>query len=282
MIDSPKKRILVTVKTYPNISEKYIELVCTAGLTENGKWVRLYPVPFRASASVEQYRKFDWIECSVIRNTKDFRVESYKPVDFHSIEKISHVGTGNGWRERNDLVLGKAEVYEDLDSLISRAKSERISLAVYKPKEITDFIIKSDSRQYDESKLSRIEAKLREHDMFEDNSWRESFELVNKLPRSFAYEFLDKDGSNHSLSILDWEIGALFWKTSQYDEENFDFAEQQVRKKYWNEFMEKDLYFFLGTTLEYHMRAPNPFTIVGVYYPPKLDPMPLFENSPGE
>lgn len=43
--------------------------------------------------------------------------------------------------------------------------------------------------------------------------------------------------------------------------------------------MERDLYFFLGKTLENHMRAPNPFTIVGVYYPPKLDPMPLFANS---
>ena len=132
MIDSIKRRLLVTVKTYPNISEKYIELVCTAGLTEHGEWVRLYPVPFRASASVEQYSKFDWIECSVIRNTKDFRVESYKPVDFHSIEKTGHIGTENGWRERNDLVLGKAEVFEDLDSLISKAKSERMSLAVYK------------------------------------------------------------------------------------------------------------------------------------------------------
>ena len=63
-------------------------------------------------------------------------------------------------------------MYEDLDSLISKAKSERISLAVYKPKEITDFIIKNDSRRYDENKLLRIKARLREHDMFEDNSWR--------------------------------------------------------------------------------------------------------------
>ena len=40
-------RILVTVKTYPELSKTYGETVCTAGLREDGTWVRLYPVPFR-------------------------------------------------------------------------------------------------------------------------------------------------------------------------------------------------------------------------------------------
>ena len=31
----------------------------------------------------------------------------------------------------------------------------------------------------------------------------------------------------------------------------------------------KDMYFILGTTLEHHQRRlPNPFTIVGLFYPP--------------
>ena len=36
--------VLVTVKTYPKPSGKYGELVCTAGLLDGEKWIRVYPV----------------------------------------------------------------------------------------------------------------------------------------------------------------------------------------------------------------------------------------------
>ena len=51
-----KERILITVKTYPTISKTHGELVCTAGIREDGSWVRLYPVPFRR---MEDYKKFE-------------------------------------------------------------------------------------------------------------------------------------------------------------------------------------------------------------------------------
>lgn len=40
-------KVLITVKTYPNLSTKYEELVCTAGFREDGTWIRIYPVQFR-------------------------------------------------------------------------------------------------------------------------------------------------------------------------------------------------------------------------------------------
>jgi len=33
-------KILITVKTYPTLSEKYDELVCTAGFREDGSWTK--------------------------------------------------------------------------------------------------------------------------------------------------------------------------------------------------------------------------------------------------
>jgi hypothetical protein len=36
-------------------------------------------------------------------------------------------------------------------------------------------------------------------------------------------------------------------------------------------YKERDLYFFLGTTKEFHNVAPNPFIIIGTFYPPKSD-----------
>ena len=42
-----KTRVLITVMTYPHPSVSYRELVCTAGITDNYNWVRLYPIDYR-------------------------------------------------------------------------------------------------------------------------------------------------------------------------------------------------------------------------------------------
>ena len=38
-------KVLLTVTTYPLPSKTYDELVCTAGMLEDGRWIRIYPVP---------------------------------------------------------------------------------------------------------------------------------------------------------------------------------------------------------------------------------------------
>ena len=65
-----KKRVYIVVKTYPTISEKYAELVCTAGVLEDGSWIRLYPIPFRKLELEQKYKKYSWIEVDVERSTK--------------------------------------------------------------------------------------------------------------------------------------------------------------------------------------------------------------------
>jgi hypothetical protein len=41
------KRVLIVVKTYPTPAHKGVEVSCTAGVTREGEWIRLFPVPFR-------------------------------------------------------------------------------------------------------------------------------------------------------------------------------------------------------------------------------------------
>jgi len=43
---SPKK-VLITVRTYPTPARKGVEVSCTAGITDDGKWIRLFPIPYR-------------------------------------------------------------------------------------------------------------------------------------------------------------------------------------------------------------------------------------------
>ena len=115
-----KQRILVTVKTYPTLSRTYGETVCTAGIREDGTWVRIYPVPFRRLNESEQYRKYDWIECRLVRRTADPRPESFSPADQNELTPVGHIDTSDKWRERRRLLLQTAQVYDRLDRLIRR------------------------------------------------------------------------------------------------------------------------------------------------------------------
>tara|TARA_Y100000815_G_scaffold104750_1_gene93764 strand:+ start:111 stop:284 length:174 start_codon:yes stop_codon:yes gene_type:complete len=50
------KRILITGKTYPNPARKGVEVSCVGGVTEEGNWIRLFPIPFRLLADDKQFK----------------------------------------------------------------------------------------------------------------------------------------------------------------------------------------------------------------------------------
>lgn len=265
-----QERLLILVKTYPTLSTKYGETVCTAAMRDDGSWVRLYPVPFRRLGEAEQYRKYDWLECRIVRNTQDRRPESYRPVDESELQAVAHIGTQDQWHERRQLVLGKAKVSDKLDELILGAKQNEISLAVFKPAKVIDFIVeKEESRDWDPKKLSAMRAHIDQLSLFDDNEWRKTFRVIPKLPYKFSYRFDDATGQRSQLQILDWEIGALFWNCLWRDQrQNEQAALEKVRAKYFDEFVGKDLHFFLGTTLQFHSISPNPWLIIGVFPAP--------------
>ena len=260
-----KERILITVKTYPTLSNKYGETVCTAGIREDGSWVRLYPVPFRQLNKVQQYKKFDWIECRLWRNRNDPRPESFRPLDSAELIPVAHIDTANEWRERRQLILNKARVYKRLDELIAGAKDNHLSLAVFKPTEILDFVWEVDDREWDADKLRQIREKYKQMDMFEDNAWRETFQIIPKLPYNFSYRFKDANGRTSKLQILDWEIGALFWNCRKACNGDEELTLEKVRAKYLDDFLTKDLHFFMGTTQQFHFVSPNPWVVIGVF-----------------
>ena len=265
MNTSEKKRILITVKTYPTLSKKYGETVCTAGIQEDGTWVRLYPVPFRRLGQQEQYSKFDWIECGLSRHSRDPRPESFRPINEVDLQSVSHIGTSNNWRERRRIILENAPVYDRLDDLISGAKKNIVSLATFKPTRLLDFVHEDEEREWDPKRLQQMRPHHDQLEMFSDNEWRRTFKIIPKLPYSFSYRFEDSTGRTSKLQILDWEIGALYWnclRQSQYSEPE---ALEKVTRKYFSEFREKDLHFFVGTTQRWHNVALNPWVIVGVF-----------------
>ena len=114
-----RTKVLITVTTYPLPSDKYQELVCTAGILEDKSWVRIYPIPL-SNLIKNRFRKYDWIEIDLKKRdtNKDFRPESYNPVnaDLRDLKILSKVDTKNNWEERKKYCLAK--VYDNLGTLI--------------------------------------------------------------------------------------------------------------------------------------------------------------------
>lgn len=116
-----------------------------------------------------------------------------------------------------------------------------------------------------------------QRDLFDEEEWRKTFRVVDKLPFSFSYRFRDASGKPSELQILDWEIGALYWNCFQSAHGDVRVALAKVRAKYYDEFRKTDLHFFLGTTQRWHGVSANPFVIVGVFPIPHEPQLELFE-----
>ena len=125
------------------------------------------------------------------------------------------MGTGDNWRQRRRLLLGTVQVYSRLQDLIDGAKANSLSLAVFKPKRITDFVWEEETRDWDAVKVAVIRDQTRQSELFSEDTWRKTFNLIPKLPYSFSYRFEDASDQASELQILDWEAGALFWTVAQ-------------------------------------------------------------------
>ncbi len=272
----PLTKILITVKTYPTLSEKYDELVCTAGFKEDGSWIRIYPIPFRKLDYQNQYHKWQWIEMDIVKNTSDFRPESYRPADIDKDFTVGEkIGTQNNWNLRKDIVL--KNVYTNMSDLIAKAKNgkDNTSLATLKPSEVIDFVYEPCEREWNKKKLAAIQGNNAQQNLFKETT-RKLFQVAKKVPYEFSYIFKSEDGKQRKLMIEDWELGQLYWNCLLNAKGDEEIACQKVKEKYFNYMHDKrDLYFFLGTTKKFHNVGPNPFIIIGTFYPPKTDNIQL-------
>ena len=268
-----KEKILILVKTYPTISAKYDELVCTAGWREDGGWVRIYPVPFRKLEWGERYKKFQWINVDLRKSTDDPRPESFRPVS--DIEPLELVGTENQWARRRKI-LSSIPVYDDMQALIEDARrtdrADRVSLAMFKPGKIIDFSWKETDPEWPPDKIHMLTQRAKQIPLFGQgmDEFVREFKLVDKLPYKFFYRFADKTGRESRMMITDWEIGMLFWNCKRDANDSEKIALEKVRQKYEDELPAKDLHLILGTTREFDSWASNPFIIIGVHHPPLL------------
>lgn len=270
----PKTKLLITVTTYPLPSRSYDELVCTAGVLEDGRWIRIYPVPLsflsnqKTGGGLRKGVKYTWIELDIEKRKDDFRPESYSPkhYDFRDLKIIEpRLGTEHNWFHRKQFCL--QHVYNDLTKLINDSKAPaNTSLATFKPAEILSFEWEKDAREW---KNEWVEIR-KQTDLFAAGSI-DPQKMIPKVPYKFYYRFTDSRGRISRLMIEDWEVGQLYWNCLRSTSGDEEKALIKVKEKYFDQFIsDHDIYLFLGTTKEWHLRrANNPFVIIGVFYPMK-------------
>ncbi|MGH9344014.1 MAG: hypothetical protein ACRD19_09665 [Terriglobia bacterium] len=262
-----RKTALIVVRTYPTPAKKGVEVSCTAAITDNGEWLRLFPVPFRFLPSDQRFRKYQWVEVTVMK-ASDPRPESYK-LKVDGIKILSDpLSTANGWKARKDVIL---PLRAHCLCCLQRQRDEqgRPTLGLFQPKVIESLTIKAEHPAWTHSQL----AILRQGHLFEKGPETE----LEKIPFSFRYGFRCDDDAckGHKMICTDWEMGQSWrkWKA-----EYGDSWEAKFRQRYETEMIKKyDTHFYVGTVHQH----PSTWIIVGLFYPPRPEPtdLGLFSHS---
>jgi len=253
------KNILVVVKAYPSLSTKYGETVCVAGITEDGKFIRLYPVPFRDMSYDKWFHKYQWINLRVQRHRRDIRPESYRP-DLESIKLGEMICTIRDptWSKRRKYVMPL--VSGSMCEIIEEAKENKKSLGIFKPKEIISFDVTLGEEEWKGKK----QAIANERDLFSQKKTS-----LEKIPYNFKYTYICSTPSckGHTQLVIDWEAGQLY-RHLRDKKDSPDEIVNKIKDKFGRQMVasDKDVYFFVGSHSLYH----ESFMILGVFWPTKI------------
>ncbi|MGW4032406.1 hypothetical protein ACWEFL_24370 [Streptomyces sp. NPDC004838] len=185
-----RARILITVKTYPEPSNKYRETSCVADIRldqDEPQHVRLFPVPFRLLSEEARFSKYSITEVDVEphRPERDSRPESLRP-HLDTLEIVGEVPSDGGWKKH----------YRYVEPLVAP------SLGVFRPAEITRFRLEP-AEPWSVSKAALAD----QLDLFE-----QELNPLEWVPLDLRYGFrcADDDCPTHDMGLKDWEAGQSY------------------------------------------------------------------------
>lgn len=262
MAEWTKKKVLVTVKAYPQVSKKHNETVCTAGICVDTKeWIRMYPVPFRYLEAGKQFKKYDILDVEVSVDGTDGRPESHK-IRGDTLEICEHIGSDDNWKHRKQHVL--PTLSKSMCEILRQQSDSKKSLGAFKLSRPKDF-------HWAAVDLSKETDDAVQLTLFDDQK-----KELEKLPYDFRYKYTCDNEPNcngHDQKILDWELGEAFrqWRMKYSSD---DETLKKLREK-WLDFMfsdDKDACLFVGN---HHFHRQS-FMVLGVFYPKHDGQLSLF------
>lgn len=242
------KRLYILVKAYPQPSQRYKETVCCAGITDDGKLLRLYPIPYRHLKPEQRFDRFDECEMRVWRaSPEDFRPESYK-VDPESIKIIRK---GDSIPSEQKVKLWLPFVADSLTNLKEQNQTTERSLGIIKPDTGSVKFSWKVAKQESSDDQSLADCAFKQMSLFENQH-------VKPLVADYVFGYrFTSGGIPHDMKIHDWEIQATYYR---YRKRYGDEALDMMNKEYGGNIPSNNLHLILGT-----MKAhPRQFIIIGL------------------
>jgi hypothetical protein len=252
--------LLVNVKAYPALSEKYGEVVCVAGIrtdTEQPTWVRLFPVKYRELPFTHRFKKYQHITLEASQHSGDVRPETYRP-NLDTLVVGDFIKTKKTWEERRRYI--DPLVVESMCVAMRRQEKDGTSLAAFRPGEVLDLLVDTDADAWDPDKAGIVA---------QPSLFMPTNKGLEKIPFRFRYHYrCATPGCNgHKQSMIDWELAQSYraWR-DKYTE---PVLLEKIRQRFLEEMCgeKKDTIFFAGTMHRY----PTQFLVLGVFWPPKSE-----------
>lgn len=257
------QRILIFAKTYPELSTRYRETVCTGGCTEDGKPIRIYPVPIRYLPLYNRYSLYTWIEAPIRKSEADARPESFRIVDPRAIRLLDTLPTKRGWLERRKVIFrDRSWHYDCLEELKELRRRDSRSLGLVGVSEVVGVDLvqkKEEERREHEEKLRNLQAAGNLFDARQKNLEFLPFRVRLRWRCGDPGRCLCRTDKPHSATVMDWGLGELGRREG---------AEQALRKMEDIANLKKhDLRLFMGNLKS----RQHIFGIVGLWAPLRRD-----------
>jgi hypothetical protein len=255
------ERVLIWCKTYPELSERYKETVCTAAVRENGSPVRIYPVPLRYLEKDQKYRLYDWVELAAKVDTSDRRPESHK-LAAPEVRVVGRVSSKGGWTERREMIFKDTSWhYECLDDLKAREAKDRSSLGFVPVGSIERIWTKPRSEEERLKHEAKQNARHDQQGLFTGTEHEEKkYHLAFQKARVHVKWTCRNQGRGepcpgHTAGVLDWGLGELARRDGD--------AVALQRMEMLCDLKRHELAFFVGNFKQH----PKNFGIIGLWYP---------------
>lgn len=258
---SKRMRVLITVKTAPEPSTKYIETVCVAGVRVDRRpfeFVRLYPIPFRYLEGDRQFRKWQVIEVdtrSPLLSSADHRGES-RSVDVESIARFETLESRRArWRVLEDVSS------RTMCSLVAGVKADlnATSLGLVRVKDFkgVDVVPGTGWSLSQQRKLNLHRDRV---DLFDEGSKVRELEAP-RFQAKARYTCFEEGCRGHQQGILDWELSALQLRLQALPDAE---AIAEIQTKFFDQKVSHGMepFFFVGNQGNVARRAT--FSVLGI------------------
>ncbi len=227
------------------------------------RWIRLYPVPFRALEDEQQFKKYQRVQLRLESHSGDRRPETRRP-DRDSIQLLgSPIPTTDSWARRRRFV--EPLMAPSMCDLIRQQRRDGASLGVFRPKRVIDLVIEERNVTVEKREIARAWAA--QPSLLGDigsEERRHQLRELELIPWSFKYRYECQDRSckTHTQSIIDWEIATFYRRVRGRPDWRDRMKQRWISEVCGND---RDTALFVGNQHQH----PASFLVLGVWWPPR-------------